>query len=212
MMRITLRGWHLLPVAVLLARPAIGQEFHHSNIDIGVGFAAPVGSAGNYLTTAPLFDVNYGWRFNRVFQADAGLQIAFGAANNQNAEATDVGLVQGGDHEYMVPVGGRIYLPLPWERVEVSVGAGAAYLHYSETAPSNPYYSSYCYTCTSRDGWGGYGLASVRYYLDQNHTFSVGSTIQFIAGSTNGAPVGNIPPVSTTDHWLNAMFQFGVSF
>lgn len=203
----------LWALAVLLL-PAIvlGQDYHRSNITVGVGAAAPVGTSGNYLSTAPLFNLGYGYRFNKLFQADLGLQIGFGAANNQNPESTGYGYVQGGDHEYMFSLGGRIYIPLPFERFELSAGGGAEHLHYSESAPSNPYYSTYCYTCTSRGGWGGYGLANLRYYLDDNKNFSVGTTIQFIAGSTNGEPVGNVPPVSTTDHWLNATVEFGVSF
>jgi hypothetical protein len=190
----------------------LGQDFHRSNITIGVGAAVPVGSASNYLTTGPLFTLGYGYRFNRLFQADAGVNIAFGAANNQGAVFTDLGPMQGGDHEFMIPLGGRIYIPQPFERIEVSAGGGAAYLHYSETAPSNPYYSSYCYSCTSRGGWGGYGLGSVRYFLDDNHNFTVGTTVQFIAGSTNGQPVGDVPAIRTTDHWLNVSFEFGVNF
>jgi hypothetical protein len=55
---------------------------------------------------------------------------------NQNAEFTDVGTVQGGDHEFMIPPGGRIYIPQPFKRVEISTGGGASYLHYSETLSS----------------------------------------------------------------------------
>lgn len=205
------------PAACLLTASIVfGQssEIHHNNITIGGGAAEPLGTATNYLRTAPLFNVSYGYRLNRWFQADAGIQMAFGAANNQNGEQTDFGVVQGGDHEFMIPLGGRIILPLPFRRVEVSAGGGVAYLHYSETAPSNPYsyYGSTCYSCTSRGGWGGYGLGNISYFLDENHTFHIGTTIQYIAGSTNGQPVANIPGFKTTDHWLNAMVEFGMSF
>src|SRR5579863_5242714 len=133
------------------------EDFHRNNITVGVGPAIPVGNSTTYLSTAPFFGAGYGYRFNRWFQADAGFQVAFGAASNQNAEQTDLGPVQGGDHEYMIPLGGRIIIPTPFKRIEVSAGGGAAYLHYSETAPSNGYYQNNCYTCTSRGGWGGYG-------------------------------------------------------
>lgn len=201
-------------LVVLCALPAAlsGQDFHHNNITIGIGPAIPVGNSTSYLNTAPLLSLGYGYRFNQWFQADAGFQVAFGAANNQSAVYTDVGPIQGGDHEYMVPLGGRVYLPLPYDRFSVSVGGGGVYLHYSETAPSTPYYSPYCFTCTSRDGFGGYGLANVSYFLDDNHTFRLGTTVQYIIGSTNGQAVGNIPPLSTTEHWWNVSFEFGVGF
>ena len=86
------------------------------------------------------------------------------------------------------------------------------YLHYSETAPSNGYYSSSCYTCTSRGGWGGYGLGNVSYFLDENRNFRVGTTFQFVSASTNGQAVGNVPGIKTTDHWATLAFEFGLSF
>lgn len=191
---------------------ASAQDFHRNNISAGIGAAIPTGNATNYLSTAPLVSIGYGYRLNRFFQADAGFQVAFGAANNQNAVQTDLGPVQGGDHEYMIPLGGRFIIPMPLKRFEVSAGGGAMYLHYSETAPSNGYYSNNCYTCTSRGGWGGYGLANVSYFLDENHNFRVGTTLQYVSASTNGQAVGNVPALATTDHWMTLSFGFGLSF
>ena len=188
-------------------------ELHRNNISVGFGAATPVGNATNYLSTAPLVNIGYGYRFNRLFQADAGFQIAFGAANNQNGEMTDFGTVQGGDHEFMIPLGGRVYIPQPFKRIEISAGGGAVYLHYSETISSNGSdYSPSCYSCTSRGGWGGYGLANVSYFLDANHNFRVGTTAQYVAGSTNGLSVGSVPANKTTDHWMNIALEFGFSF
>jgi len=208
-LKLTIALTCLLMPAMVFAQ----NEFHHNNVDIGFGGATPVGSDTSYLNTAPLISFGYGYRFNRFFQADAGLQIAFGAVNNQNVELTDFGAVQGGDHEYMIPLGGRIYIPQPFRRLEFSVGGGAAYLHYSETVSSGGgYYTPTCYTCTSRGGWGGYGMGNVSYFLDRNRTFRVGTTVQFISGATNGQAVGSVPGNRTTDHWFNVFMGFGVSF
>jgi hypothetical protein len=138
--------------------------------------------------------VGYGYRFTRLFQADVGFQVAFGAADNQNAEVTDLGPVQGGDREYMIPLGARFIM------------------HYSETVPSNGYCSSACYSCTSRGGWGGYGVANASHYLGANHNFHVGTTFEFIAASTNGQAVGNVAAARTTDHWSNLFPEFAPSF
>jgi len=205
-----------LLVASLLA-PCVmfsqeGNEVHHQNFVFGLGAGIPTGNATSYLANAPLIRFGYGYRFNRLFQADAGIELAFGAAHNQNAEVTDLGQVQGGDHEFMIPLGGRIYIPLPFRRIQVSAGGGAVYLHYSETISSGDYYTPTCFTCTTRGGWGGYGLTNVSYFLDSNHNFRVGTTLQYIAGSTNGQAVANFPANQTTDHWLNVMFDFGFSF
>jgi outer membrane protein with beta-barrel domain len=187
------------------------EEFHH-NFTVGGGAAIPVGSTTNFLSTAPMFDVGYGYRLKKWFQADVGLQFAFGAANNQNAEFSDFGPVQGGDHEFMIPLGARFIVPRLFKRIEFSAGGGAAYLHYAETIPSGGDVSVGCYSCTSRGGWGGYGLGNARYFLDENHNFSIGTTLQYISASTNGDAVGNVPSFRTTDHWVNVMFQFGLSF
>jgi hypothetical protein len=189
-----------------------GNDLQRNNFTVGLGPAIPIGSATGYLGAAPLVKFAYGYRFTRLFQADAGFQMAFGAARNQNAVQTDVGPVQGGDHEYMIPLGARVFMPLPFKRFEVSAGGGAAYLHYSETVPSNGFYTPSCYSCASRGGWGGYGLGNVQYFLDDNHNFRVGATFQFISATTNGQPVGNIPGIPTTDHWVNLVFELGLSF
>jgi len=211
MSRTTLLCFCLLAPCLAFGQ-ADSEELHHHNFAFGAGPAIPVGAATNYLSTAPFIRVGYGYRFNRLFQADAGLQLAFGAANNQNPEMTDLGTVQGGDHEYIIPLGGRVYIPQPFHRIQASVGGGAAYLHYSETIPSNGYYSSTCYSCTTRSGWGGYGMANVSYFLDSNHNFRVGTTLQYIVGSTSGQAVANIPANKTTDHWISLAFDFGLSF
>ena len=209
-----MRSIHIITACLFASSVLFGQnsDFHRHNIVAGLGPAVPIGSATNYLGPAAFVKLGYGYRFNRYLQADAGLQLAFGAANNQNAVVTDFGQVQGGDHEFMIPLGGRVIAPLPFQRIEVSVGGGAMYLHYSETAPSNGYYSPSCYSCTSRGGWGGYGLGNVSYFLDDNKNFRVGATFQFVSAATNGQAVGNVPAIKTTDHWVTLAFEFGLSF
>src|SRR5579872_4229367 len=110
-----MRTLTLLACTSILAVPAFAQqeELHHHNITVAGGAATPLGNSTSYLSTAPAFNISYGYRFTRLFQVDTGLEMAFGAANNQNVEQTDLGSVQGGDHEFMVPLGGRVILPLP---------------------------------------------------------------------------------------------------
>ena len=205
-----MRTFGLLACA-LLATSLFAQsdDLHRNNITVGGGPAIP---SSSYLSTAPLVMVSYGYRFNRLFQADAGFEAAFGAANNQNAEATNFGPVQGGDHEFMIPMGGRVIIPSRFKRMEFSAGVGAVYLHYSETVPNNGLVATGCYSCTSRGGWGGYWLVNASYFLDENHNFHVGTTYQFIDGTTNGQAVGNVPSFETNDRWSNLIFEFGLSF
>ena len=206
---------HFFPMAALLAVsfPVFGQDLHHHNLDFGFGPAIPTGATSSYLGAAPLIGIHYGYRINRLFQADAGFQLAWNAAgNNQNPVYTNVGTIQGGDREYMFPLGGRLIVPQPWKRIELAAGGGTVYLHYSEVAPSGGEPGVSCYSCTSRGGWGGYGLATASYFLDENHNFRVGTTFQYISAGTSGDAVGNVPGIHTSDHWANLMFGFGISF
>jgi hypothetical protein len=200
--------------ALLLPGIVFAQSgsFHRNNITVAIGAGVPVGSDTAYLDAAPLISVGYGYRLNQFLQADVGFQTAFGAASNQNIEATNLGYVRGGDREYMIPLGGRFVIPTPLPRIEVSAGGGAVHLHYSETVPSSYYYTNYCYSCTSRGGWGAYGLANVSYFLDSDHNFHVGTTGQFISASLHGDAVGATPAINTKDHWVNVSFEFGFSF
>ena len=211
---IVIRSFQCIVSALLLSGLTFGQsgDFYRNNITAGIGPGIPVGSDTAYLDAAPLISIGYGYRFNRFLQADVGFQTAFGAASNQNIEATNLGYVRGGDREYMVPLGGRLIVPTPLSRIELSAGGGAAYLHYSETVPSSYYYTNYCYSCTSRGGWGAYGLANVSYFLDSDHNFHVGTTGQFISASLHGDAVGATPAIDTKDHWVNISFEFGFSF
>src|SRR6478672_7834257 len=211
---IVIRSFQCIVSALLLSGLTFGQsgDFYRNNITVGIGPGIPVGSDTAYLDAAPLISIGYGYRFYRFLQADVGFQTAFGAASNQNIEATNLGYVRGGDREYMVPLGGRLIVPTPLSRIELSAGGGAAYLHYSETVPSSYYYTNYCYSCTSRGGWGAYGLANVTYFLDSDHNFHVGTTGQFISASLHGDAVGATPAIDTKDHWVNISFEFGFSF
>jgi hypothetical protein len=185
------------------------EDLQHSDVNFAVGAAVPTGSDTSYLQKAPMISLTYGYRFNRLFQAEGGFQMAFGAANNENAEQSEFGAVMGGDHEFMIPFTGRIIVPLPLERWQISAGGGPVYLHYAETAASG---SSYCFTCTSRGGWGLQGSTKIRYLLGDEKNYHVGTILQYVSGSLNGDPVGNIPGTKTTDRWYNVLFEVGFSF
>jgi hypothetical protein len=89
------------------------------------------------------------------------------------------------------------------------VGGGPAYLHYAETSTGGTYY---CYTCTSRGGWGLQGSVRIRYLLGDEGTYFVGTNLQYFSASINGDAVGNIPGFKTTDHWANALIEVGLRF
>ncbi|HEY2380752.1 MAG TPA: hypothetical protein VGK48_06160 [Terriglobia bacterium] len=194
----------------LVSTAAFSQdnEIPHNDVNFSVGAGVPTGSDTSYLTNAPMIALMYGYRFNRFIQAESGFQMAFGAANNQNAEESEFGTVQGGDHELMFPFSGRFYVPLPLEKWQLSLGGGGAYLHYAETAVNAQ--GSPCFTCTTRGGWGTQGFLTIRYLIGDN--FYVGTTAQVVSAHINGDAVGNVPAISTTDQWTNVLFNLGFRF
>ena len=151
-----------------------------------------------------------GLSLTRFFQVD-GSRLALGSANHQNAELTGFGQVQDGDHEYMIPSGGRYFITSPFKRIGSSDGGSAVCLDCSETTPSGDYSSGH-YTYTSLGEWGGYGLGNASYFFGDNRNFHVGTTFEFSAASTNWSGVGDVPALHTTDHWSNLYIEFGRSF
>jgi hypothetical protein len=188
---------------------AQSEDMPHSDISFGIGAAVPNGADRAYLNNAPMIAFGYGYRFNRYFQAEGAFQMAFGAANNQNPEESEYGQVQGGDHEFLIPLTARFIVPLPLRKWQVSVGGGPAFLHYAETGSSDTYY---CFTCTSRGGFGLQGSAKIRYLLGDEGTYFIGTNLQYFSASVNGDPVGNIPGTKTRDRWTNALIEIGVRF
>lgn len=206
--------------------PLFSQEsYPHHNITIGVGGAIPSSKlsqdvvtapplpTGNFLSASPILTVNYGYRFQRYLQADIGFNIAFGAAQVRDFLQTGFGDFRIRDREYMIPFGGRAILPLMDDRLLLSAGGGGVYLRYAEgVRQPSQFFRIDCPVCTSRTGWGGYGLADISYFLDQGRHFRLGVTAQYIYGRTNGDPLGDIPSLQTTDRWSNIFANFGVSF
>lgn len=195
--------------------PASAQEdaYPHHNLTLGIGGATPTGQIQSFMGSAPAISLGYGYRFHRYFQADAGLNILFGAAKIQDVVSTDLGYTQLKDREYMIPLGGRAIAPLMNGRLLLSGGGGVAYLRYSESLNQPSYYYSVaCPTCTARGGWGYYGLADAQYFLDEDKHFRVGITTQFVHAQTNGQALGDVPALQTTDHWINVFAALGFSF
>ena len=164
------------------------------------------------MSTSPLLTVGFGYRPFKYFQGDAGLDAVFSAAGVHGFQDTIIGRIKISDNEIMVPLGVRGILPIG-PRVELFGGGGAVYLHYGESVqvPGVGDDSSFhCQTCRSRGGWGSYAIAGVNVAVESSHRFWVGVQSRLIHGRTNGDPLGAVPPLETTDTWINtaAVFTF----
>jgi hypothetical protein len=186
--------------------PAFAQngESLPNNVAVGLHPAAPVGNSADLIATAP--PVTGG--FKRLVQADSGPGIVLGLTNKQNAEITDFGILQGGIHEFTMPLGSLIYTPEPPKRIDFSGGRGAGYFRNSGDNRSG--YPPTCYSCTSSGGWGD-GLTTRSYSLGTRLSLWVGSTVQY-AGPTNGLSVPSVLANNTTDRWMNIGPAFGFTF
>ena len=196
------------------ALAATAQDVYpHHNLSFDFGAARPSGEIQSFMASRPGIGFSYGYRFHRYLQADLGLNMVFGAAQIRDFLPTDIGNVQLRDREYFVPMGARAIAPFAHGRLLFAGGGGMAYLRYSESLNQPSYYYQVdCPVCTSRGGWGPYGLVNGTYFLDHDQHFRVGLTTMFYRAHTNGDALGNLPGSQTTDHWTNIFGEIGFSF
>ena len=200
-------------VCLAALTPTWAADYSRHNFTVGLGGADPQGEIRSFMSAKPGVSVGYGYRFLKYFQADIGLDIIFGAALVRDFLTTQVGDFRVSDREYVLPMGGRAILPFAGGRVLFSGGGGWAWMRYGERVNQPSYYFRIdCPICTVRSGWGYYAQLNGTYFLDYGKHFRVGATTRFVRGHTEGEPVGNIPGIRTTDHWMNVFGEFGLSF
>lgn len=201
-------------LAAYIHTPLRAQDYYPKhNLTFGAGAGRPRGDLGGFLEDAPGISVGYGYRFQRYFQADIGLDVLFGAAQVRDFISTGFGDLRIRDREFLVPVGGRAILSLAKGRLLISGGGGGAYMRYSELLRQPSDYLRFdCRVCTSRSGWGYYALVSTTFALDRNQHFRFGATSRFYRGHTDGERIGPVPSFQTKDHWINIVGEFGFSF
>ncbi len=196
-----------------VAIPLMAQSYPKHNFTFGAGAGLPRADLTPFFADRPGIGVGYGYRFHRFFQADAGLDVVFGAAQVRDFLPTQFGSLRIQDYQYLVPLGGRVVLPVAGGRLLFSAGGGGTYMRYSERLrqPSD-YYRFECPVCNSRSGWGYYGLVGTRVALDYYKRFWFGVTSKVYRGHTEGDPLGEVPGLRTRDQWINVFAEFGVSF
>jgi hypothetical protein len=217
-----------------LAWPMTAQEEipkpRRNGIFIGGGAAVPGGDLRSYMSTSALFHIDYSYRFLKHFQADVSFIPVFNAAGINFSLPTFTGDVKTGDvnvsdTEYLVPFGGRAILPVAGGRFELFGGGGALFLHYAEETsgkqeacialsglPSTCTVDQACPQCTSRGGWGSYGLAGAGFALDRRRRFWIEVETRFVRGRTSGKLLGSGAGFETRDQWLSTAMNVGYRF
>jgi hypothetical protein len=200
--------------AAYISLPASAQRFFPKNtITVGGGAGIPGLELKPAFTTRPMLSVGYGYRINRYLQADTGFDTVFFAAGVRAFENTQFGALRIRDYQWFIPFGGRAVIPMAEGRFIVSAGAGGTWMRYTERLrqPSD-FIRFQCFTCSSRSGWGTYGLVSARYNIERYQRLWVGFTARVIRGNTDGEAIGGVPSIRTRDRWINTTIDVGFSF
>ena len=190
------------------------QSFYpRHNLTFGAGAASPRADLTGLFMDRPGISLAYGYRFQRYFQADLGLDTVFGAGNIRDYMETPIGPRRIRDYQFFIPVGGRGILPLARGRLLISGGGGGAYLRYSELLHQPSEYIRFdCPVCGTRSGWGYYSLVGADVFVDRYHHFRLGVTSKLYRAYTEGDRLGAVPGIRTTDRWLQIFGQVGFSF
>ena len=210
-MRKLRKALFLLPLAGMFT--AAAQEYNRHNINLMVGAARPRGELPHFFSDSALLGVDYGYRFHRYFQVDAGFDSVFGAAGVRDWLPSQFGNLRIRDFQTFVPFGGRVILPLADERVHIYGGMGGAYMRYAERI-NQPvdYFRIPCDVCAARDGFGYYGLFGVNMSMDRSRLVRFGVGTRMYRGHTSGDRLGALPPRETTDQWLNIFGSVSFTF
>ncbi len=199
----------MLAAATAGAQP----DYRRHNFTLGAGAGRPQGGIRGPLGDSPGIAFGYGYRFHPNFQADAGLDVLFGAAGIRDFLDTALGPLRIRDREFLLPFGGRAILPFLNGRLQIAGGGGGAFMRYAEMLRQpGEYFRIDCPYCAARNGWGYYALVNASVALDRYQHFRLGVTAKKYRGHTSGDPLGYVPDLKTKDHWLNLFVEFGYAF
>ena len=194
--------------------PAHAADYQRHHITGGLGAITPQDQIQRAYRTAFAWNFGYGFRPVRYLQIDAGLDGGYNAGNVNDFLNTELGPLQVRDYQLFVPVGGRVVTPLGRNgRWEIYGGGGYVYMRYSERLrqPAQGINIG-CPICDARDGNGWYALSGVNYGLDFSNVFKIGVMLRVMQGHTDGAGIGTLPGIRTSDRWIASYLNFTASF
>ena len=207
----------IVTAAALLALPLLAQSpdwYRKHYFSVGGGAGLPGGDIKPLLDPSPAFRFNYGYRFHRYFQADAGIDTVFYAARVRDFYESDFGDLRIKDYQFFVPMGGRAIVPLMRNRVLLSAGGGGPYMRYQERVrqPFGDNFRIDCPVCRARDGWGYYGLVGASVAIDRAQMIRLGFSTRVYRADVAGQSIGAVPAIQTRDSWTNSAIEVTFSF
>jgi hypothetical protein len=159
----------LLVFAIIL--PATAQEYWHRVTGSVGSFIPASGSDTSGFKSAPVLSVDYGFRYSRHGQFDAGVDAAFAS---RNSVRTNV---------YVPRVGYSVVVPVWDERVEAIIGAGGAYSFFKPKI--------------AQQSWLVYGQFGGNYALDPDRRYRAGMMVRWYRDPI-GSPVQQWVSVAAT--------------
>jgi hypothetical protein len=154
----------VLVVFVLMLMPAAAQNYPH-RVSLSFGGMNPIdGWQAEAFDSAPMLSFDYGFRFNRYGQWDAGVDTAFATEEVANIRR----------NLYIPRIGYSLIVPLWRDRIEAQVGAGGAYIFIK---PNIGY-----------EQWMVYLQGKANYALDRDKRFRAGLTTRWYRDPI-GSPV-----------------------
>lgn len=165
-----LMGRYLLLVLMTFL-PAGAQDYWHRVTGSFGWFIPASGSETAGFNTAPVLAIDYGFRFSRHGQFDAGIDTAFASRLDQRTNI------------YIPRVGYSAVIPVWQERVEAIVGAGGAYSLFKPKI--------------AQQSWLVYGQFGGNYVLDADRRYRAGMMIRWYRDPI-GSPVQQWVSVAAT--------------
>lgn len=133
------------------------QEYWHRAALTFGGLVPAGGSQTSGYDTAPVLSFDYGFRFHRYGQFDAGVDAAFASvAFERSSTRTNI---------YVPRVGYSLIVPVWRDRIEAMVGAGGAYSFFKPTV--------------TEETWLVYGQFGGNYAIDVDKRYRAGLTVRW---------------------------------
>jgi hypothetical protein len=147
---------------------AAAQDIPRNRLTFSGGWSREIGGY-SYTDkhTGTGLGLSYGYRFLKYVEGEAGVFTALQPGSNIRGAQY---FWDPNDRFIWVPFGVRFVAPLYLGRIEFSGGGGGLYEKYSVSNPNSGF------GLESRDGWGGYFVASAAVALDRRKHFWLGAT------------------------------------
>lgn len=143
----------VLAIILLCFLPAAAQDYWHRVSGTFGGFIPASGIDTEGFDSAPVLSFDYGYRFHRHGQFDAGADAAFAS---RDSARTNI---------YMPRVGYSAIIPLRQDRIEVILGGGGAYAFYKPRVTD--------------ELWMIYAQAGANYALDVDRRYRAGLMLRW---------------------------------